>query len=1094
MQEGSGSRLAPEGTGLLSRLGAWTRSQPDKIALAWLDETGHVSQSMSYSEIDLQSSRLAAHLSKRSGLSQGSRVLLVYPPSLQFIVAFLACLKAGLIAVPTFPPDPSKLNKDVQMFGVIASSCGAKVALTSTTYSLASKLATVTSSVLFAADKTVKWPELDWIVTDDIMTNASLEWRGQERSSDVAFLQYTSGSTSEPKGVIITQEALAHNLTLIITGLSATSDTVVVSWLPQYHDMGLIGSFLGAMYCGGCGFYMSPISFIRNPVVWISCMSKYRATHVQAPNFAYALTARKFLAYLARNSKAPQQTYDLSSVRHMINAAEPVEASSIDLFYAVFGKYGLKPNVIFPTYGLAEHCVYVCSNGKERLVLDKVALERDRRVKTVVQGKEGETSTIVILGCGRPCDSASVDLKIVDTEGLNPLPEGRVGEIWIKSMSMAAGYWGLEEKTKEDFAASLSEDLGEGSIHGGGPGGFLRTGDLGFLYNGEVFICGRLKDLIIVRGRNHYPQDIERTAESIASVVVGYDEVSLRGGCSAAFSVPIGGQEMLVYAAEVSCTKISADIATGLIDRIRAEVSRVHGVSPSVILLLEPRTIPKTTSGKIARQWARRAYLDGTLKILDSWSGLDVQGNDGIEASAAAMEGPGGGVIERDEDAIDPTGQPLEFVLEALKKAVSVCTEQPHAFEGIAVDVPLMNLGMDSLRGVQLQCILERKFTVPLPDELMFEPDATLRTIGNALVAGGVVRPRPFMLNSWDVISAVRKLAEKTPKGRPPPSGPLPQQWFRERRRSADVDTHTFPDGCATPKATLGAQEERSVVLFSSLVFSGPLIMLLCCLLVIALLPLKMGLAAAAVIVCASLVQIDLKVWPAYFRRSALLEFLARFFSLRIVIERPVDMTTPAVFAVGPGTPLPFGSIIMCMISEFFLGSNVQPLLAKAMFRFPLAGAFFRLISCLPNEPETVRKALAAMRHVCVGFDGATATASGNSKADFVSLPRNKDFIQAAIEQGAQIIPCYCFGSSLAVPNTPPTPGFVIAGTQGSFLPLLSRTPLLMVIGRPIACPKVEKPTLELVNEFNETYCREIRRIFDKFKNAHYDRQLEIKR
>jgi len=215
---------------LLDRVRRHVAATPDKQALSWLDDHGEVVTSLTYAEIERQSSQLAAHLSSKGcGLAEGDRVLLVYPPSLQFIVAFLGCLKAGLVAVPTFPPDPSKLNKDVQMFGVVASSCGAKVALTSLAYNMATKLATVKSTVFSA--ESVKWPDLNWIVTDDVMTSsgANLAWRGQERSSEVAFLQYTSGSTSEPKGVIITQKALAANLSLIITGLTASSDTVVVS-------------------------------------------------------------------------------------------------------------------------------------------------------------------------------------------------------------------------------------------------------------------------------------------------------------------------------------------------------------------------------------------------------------------------------------------------------------------------------------------------------------------------------------------------------------------------------------------------------------------------------------------------------------------------------------------------------------------------------------------------------------------------------------------------------------------------------------------------------------------------------------------------
>lgn len=1083
---------------ILAKIRKFASIHPNKIAYSWLDDNGAVVTAMTYAEIETQSSGLSSYLSKHAGINRGDRILLVYPPSLQFIVAFLACLKAGLIAVPVFPPDPNKLNKDIQMFSVITSSCDAKTALTSSSYSLATKLATIKSNVMM--NMTVQWPTLEWIITDSIISDTTLSLSDTKCDMiETAFLQYTSGSTSDPKGVIITQKALAHNLQLIISGLSANQDTVVVSWLPQYHDMGLIGSFLGALYCGGSGFYMSPISFIRNPVLWMICMSKYRATHIQSPNFAYALTARKFLAHMQKSKQGSSSsltidaaTLDLSSVRHMINAAEPVEASSIDLFYAVFSKYGLKNNVIFPTYGLAEHCVYVCSNGSQRLVLDKVALENDRRVKVVKQGEEGERSAVVALGCGRPSESRSVDLRIVDTDGLTVLPEDIVGEIWIKSQSMAAGYWGLPEKSKDDFNASLSEDLGEGSIHGGGESGFLRTGDLGFLHKSELFICGRLKDLIIIRGRNHYPQDIERTAEAIAAVTGGYDQVNLRGGCSAAFSIPISGQEMLWYVAEVSCTKISPAIASGLIDRIRMEINRVHGLSPAGILLLPPRTIPKTTSGKIARQWAKRAYFDGTLNALESWSCLDAQGNDGIEASAVPAQGLMG-AIEHDEDAIDPTGQPLEYVLKTLQKAVAICTEQSDS-DGIDTDVPLMNLGMDSLRGVQLQSILERKFTVPLPEELMFEADATLRTIGNALIAGGVVRSRPFMLNVWDIVSAMRKLAEKTPKGRPAPPGPLPLQWFRERQRNADVDHHDFPDSCATPTATLSDKDEKMVMVFTALILSGPIVLLLLCLTLLAILPLKVGIATTCILLCAAFAPQSLQVWPPYFCRTFLFEAFTRYFSFRVIVERPVDTNTPTIFAVGPGTPLHIGSILMCMTSEFFLGCNIHMLMQSNVFSFPLTGSFFNLLGCRKDDPKTIRKLLSINRNVCVGL----RSPNEDVQSDTIVLNRGKSFILSAMEHGAQIIPCYCFGAPLVVSNASPTlPGIVIRAFEG-YLPIPPRSPLVMVIGRPIQCPLIENPTAELVNEYHETYLREMRRIFDKYRNTmnplYKERGLELKR
>jgi acyl-CoA synthetase (AMP-forming)/AMP-acid ligase II len=257
------------------------------------------------------------------------RILLVYPPTLDFIVAFLGCLKAGMIAVPTYPPDPKRLNKDLKMFASIAHSCSATAALTSSQYDYAAKLGSLKSvfSNISSGDDSSSWPQnLNWIVTDRFFTSvksplASCVSSTSHSQCDIAFMQYTSGSTSDPKGVIITHQNLSDNLRLIVNGLNARDDTVVVSWLPQYHDMGLIGSYLGALYSGGCGYYLSPLAFIRNPTLWVQAMSKYKATHIQAPNFAYALTARKHLAQ-ARNRvlKKDSTVLDLTSVRHMINA------------------------------------------------------------------------------------------------------------------------------------------------------------------------------------------------------------------------------------------------------------------------------------------------------------------------------------------------------------------------------------------------------------------------------------------------------------------------------------------------------------------------------------------------------------------------------------------------------------------------------------------------------------------------------------------------------------------------------------------------------------------------------------------------------
>ena len=393
------------------------------------------------------------------------------------------------------------------------------------------------------------WPDnLEWIVTD---TSSSSSTKKQSSKflkevkkysaspSDLAFLQYTSGSTSEPKGVMITHGNLADNLTKITNELQATDDTVCVSWLPQYHDMGLIGSYLGALYCGGCGYYMSPLIFLQRPVMWIEAVSKFRATHLQAPNFAFKLTARKFDASMYCTSKNiidGKELLDLSSVRHIINAAEPVTEESIDLFFDSFCPFGLKNDVMFPTYGLAEHTVFVCSGGKQKIFVSKKELEIGL-VKEIPSGNGDDVSRL--LGCGFPYKQ-NVDVRIVSPESAQELEDDQVGEIWIRSKSKANGYFKKPVETQSEFCAQVGVKITEDGFKKVNnenydvSEGFLRSGDLGFLHKKELFICGRIKDLIILGGRNYYPQDIESSAESNVETV--------RPGCSAAFTVdPISG-------------------------------------------------------------------------------------------------------------------------------------------------------------------------------------------------------------------------------------------------------------------------------------------------------------------------------------------------------------------------------------------------------------------------------------------------------------------------------------------------------------------------------------------------------------------------
>ncbi len=682
-------------------------------------------------------------------------------------MAFLACLKAGIIAVPVFPPHPARKDTLV-MFTKIVQECGAVFALTNSSYSHLKKLASLKDALSrFSSKKNTdaSWPDdLTWIVTDT-MQNGGSRW-GRSKTpqlptpdkSDLAFLQFTSGSTSAPKGVMITHGNLADNLEKITAELEASQDTVVVSWLPQYHDMGLIGSYLGILYCGGNGYYMSPLTFLQRPMMWIEAVSRFRGTHLQAPNFALKLTARKFdkSKYTSVDSKSLALVLDLASVKHIINAAEPVTEDSIDAFCEAFCPYGLDKRVIYPTYGLAEHTVFVCSGGKQRLTVSKHALEVDGVVKLLADGSNNSDLTSRLIGCGFP-SKQNVDVKIVSTDTYQALSENQVGEIWIRSDSKASGYYKKPFESKRDFCAVIgqappTEDNGEVVDIASG---YLKTGDLGFLHRGELFICGRIKDLIIVGGRNYYPQDLEATAED--------SDKRIRPGCSAAFTVdPISGSDeevaLIFELREVPDTKVCAlflictilychllfdslktfipspmqlkdveSMCSGLVKALKGSIMQEHSLALSHVVILRPRTIPKTTSGKIARAWCRKAFMNKTLNSIYSTSFSNNQQES--NGSSRVVNGPR-------QRAVDPqTIRSMEKseILSKLKADISNIVSIPATSISTNSDLATM---MDSLSLSQFKGQLEVQYATTLSDEYLFREGSTINKLVEVVKLG----------------------------------------------------------------------------------------------------------------------------------------------------------------------------------------------------------------------------------------------------------------------------------------------------------------------------------------------------------------------
>ncbi|HEY7424842.1 MAG TPA: fatty acyl-AMP ligase [Gemmataceae bacterium] len=551
-------------------LRAWADTTPDSLAFSFLTDAGEEGARLTYGDLDLQARAIAATL--RDAAETGDRALLMYPPGLEFIAAFLGCLAAGIIAVPAYPP---RRNRKDERLRAIVKDAKPRLILTSRQVLPTietSELGNVNDSVSLATDAIE-------VGTDD---NRPLPNIAGDRA---AFLQYTSGSTGTPRGVIVTHDNLMANERAIQTAFRQTPDCVVVGWLPVFHDMGLIGNVLQPLHVGYSAVLLSPISFLREPVRWLQAISEYRGTTAGAPNFAYDLCVRGI-------TEEQKQGLDLHSWTVAYNGAEPVWAETLDRFAEAFGGCGFRRAAFFPCYGLAEATLFVSGSP---------AIEEPRRHCVDPSALEGGGQAVAaeppagrwLVSSGRPAEGTKV--LAVDPTTRMAVPERRVGELWVSSPSVAAGYWERDEETRTTFGNYLAS----------GEGPFLSTGDLGFLDGGEVFVTGRLKDLIIIRGRNHYPQDIEQTAQSV--------HPSLRGGCGAAFETYKDGQPMLVIVQEIERRGRDLDAAR-LLGDVRQAVGRRHELHVHDLVLLEPGSLPKTSSGKVQRYRCRLDYEQGTLR------------------------------------------------------------------------------------------------------------------------------------------------------------------------------------------------------------------------------------------------------------------------------------------------------------------------------------------------------------------------------------------------------------------------------------------------------------------------------------------------
>jgi len=564
---------------IADRLRYWAEHLPSAVAFYSSDGEGEDRQ-LTYAELDRQARAVAA-AAQANGIVQGDRVLLLYPPGLEFVAGFFGCLYAGAIAVPAYPP---RRNRNLDRIQAISRDAQAAMVLT------------VDDTLRRVRDSLHDIPPLEklvWMATDRTPIAQAGDWTDPGITHDsTAVLQYTSGSTGLPKGVVLSHANLMHNCKLITYAFELSRDGSGLTWLPTYHDMGLVGGVLNPVFFGRPNVLMSPMAFLQKPVRWLRGITKYRSTISGGPNFAYELCNTKITA-------AECHGLDLSSWDVAFNGAEPIRAETLESFTRKFAPYGFRAETHYPCYGMAETTLIVAGGRKiDRPVIrtvDRTALENNQ----VVPDQNGDWLVRKVVGCGRPLPEHQ--FRIVDVETLTALPDNRVGEIWVSGPCVGQGYWKKPKATRHAFAARLKGDDERR---------YLRTGDLGFFADGELFVTGRSKDLIIFCGRNLHPHDIEMTVERA--------HVGLRMSGGATFAIDQDDGEGLVVVQEVERGHRRGELDE-MMEAIREAVTSEFEVPVSAVLLLDAGRLPKTSSGKVQRHACRAHYLAGQLPSIAEW-------------------------------------------------------------------------------------------------------------------------------------------------------------------------------------------------------------------------------------------------------------------------------------------------------------------------------------------------------------------------------------------------------------------------------------------------------------------------------------------
>ena len=539
-------------------------ADPEATAFTFRGDNGE--SSITYAQLDRRAQSLAAAICATG--ASGGRVLILHPPGLDYVVALFACFAAGAVAVPAYPADPTRLDRTVGHLLAIARETRPALVLT------VGPIRSLLEAELGRRGETLSLRYLSSDTSDGSPPDVAVG------VGDLALIQYTSGSTAAPRGVMLSHANLLSNSAFIQRAFGTSRDSRAVVWLPPYHDMGLVGGVLQPVFAGFPCVLMSPLTFLRRPASWLRAVSDHRATASGGPNFAYDLCVRRVRA-------EDTAALDLSSWEVAFNGAEPVRQSTVEAFSERFAAAGFRRESFHPCYGLAEATLMVTGGAR-------------RRLPRFFEGRYAGQPAASIASCGRP-DRGHLVLIVAPSSGV-PLPEGQVGEIWTAGPSVARGYWELPVESRETFAARLA---------GGCRGPFLRTGDLGFLLDGELFVTGRLKDLLVVGGRNYYPTDIEHACEAAAPL--------LRRGCGAAFGLQHPDRERIAVVYEVSTRERGVDYQA-VIASIRGGVARGAGAHLDVVALIEPGTIPKTSSGKVQRHRCRTLFLARRLDVVAEWS------------------------------------------------------------------------------------------------------------------------------------------------------------------------------------------------------------------------------------------------------------------------------------------------------------------------------------------------------------------------------------------------------------------------------------------------------------------------------------------